>query len=1086
MALFLSSIDENVQKELNKRANRVAKSANELVQADHKHNVERGGLYNRATWIKLIPNTKLTEKSTVKIKPRPILAGGLLYEQGETAPGEPINYGDPLGGIGSETEDGLYTPRSYKGTQGGQAHRPAPGVENIDVKQKGELGSLVEIVIKWKCFTFDQLGELSYYYMRPGASLILEFGWSGTEFDKLPHENPEEAMFNKKDWLNPNMEFYCGLITNFEWSAKDDGSFDCTTTMTSGGSLIVQQELRADQANASGAHQKGFGNMRDFFVEEGGKQFYELIVDYAGDTGKGCFAGQLDDPNSDGEEDGKCFAMASIGWLEDNVFSKFLGFQGKDGKKSMEFRSIEWVPSEDGTSGKYMPTRIRGHKKIVSMDCLQVFIPNRNLGSKITMGEFKEDDGWLSWFNPFDDNKEWHQSMPDFQWRTFFEPMDFFADWDRVSDHPKKTSDEVWSYRNIVMTNKAMRDIARKADTVSEFFEAMFDLINGLCGNMWKFVLTVDDDNTCRAKVLDVNYCDREVKNLIGKTLSEIASGDEEAEAPVYKAYTFPAMGRNSIVKQQSLNMTIPDAAALTTMYGANSGEAAAMTGEADEGEENGGGGSQSDVSMNIMTSMTSGDVELKAKDELLDGLMSPNNFYGSKDPYRNVGDGQTGYASSDGSPENGGQLVGNLNAPWAQTGGWAGRVLNNTGNNNPSNAQDAMEQNSGRFATSDKASDLAKTLKDLEDDEKLPDGLEIDSILPKKEYEAMTNDPSPATAEAFIKKFQGKVWTQLKTTGGGWSIPSSLRDYYWWAVKYAPADSSFEEEGTVEKTNYMLPLELELTLDGIGGVQYGNAWQSEYVPQKYLDTSLFQTTEVNHSVSADGWTTTLKGKMRYIDLADIKANATNKPKKKEEKPKPKPKPKPSAVPTNNEPEPEVETETIIMNSGNEVTITKEKKPKKKKKKIDVKRETQGGGICFVLGTKISMWDGSKKNIEDVLVGDEVLSMNDVKGVVTKHLVYPKNETIKVPRVGNALGSPAHPIYYKGQWLEMKDVDIVEYEEMFVGNYYNLEIDGDDVYGSTHSYIAEDVIASGLGEDETLNEVFHRQDYFKEKYCEEV
>ena len=54
--------------------------------------------------------------------------------------------------------------------------------------------------------------------------------------------------------------------------------------------------------------------------------------------------------------------------------------------------------------------------------------------------------------------------------------------------------------------------------------------------------------------------------------------------------------------------------------------------------------------------------------------------------------------------------------------------------------------------------------------------------------------------------KFQKNVWTQLTTTGGGWSIPSSLRDYFWWAVKYAPADSSFEEEGTVEKTNYISP----------------------------------------------------------------------------------------------------------------------------------------------------------------------------------------------------------------------------------------------------------------------------------------
>ena len=144
--------------------------------------------------------------------------------------------------------------------------------------------------------------------------------------------------------------------------------------------------------------------------------------------------------------------------------------------------------------------------------------------------------------------------------------------------------------------------------------------------------------------------------------------------------------------------------------------------------------------------------------------------------------------------------------------------------------------------------------------------------------------------------------------------------------------------------------------------------------------------------------------------------------------------------------------------------------------------ELQVSGVCFVLGTKISMWDGSKKTIEDVKIGDEVLSMDNIKGVVTKHLVYPKNETMQVPRVGNALGSLGHPIYYNEKWIEMKDVDIVEYEEMFVENYYNLEIDGDDVYGSTHSYIAEDVIASGLGEDETLNKVFHRQDWAKEKY----
>jgi intein/homing endonuclease len=35
------------------------------------------------------------------------------------------------------------------------------------------------------------------------------------------------------------------------------------------------------------------------------------------------------------------------------------------------------------------------------------------------------------------------------------------------------------------------------------------------------------------------------------------------------------------------------------------------------------------------------------------------------------------------------------------------------------------------------------------------------------------------------------------------------------------------------------------------------------------------------------------------------------------------------------------------------------------------------GGSCFVAGTKVTMGDGSEKNIEDVVVGDEVLSFNE-------------------------------------------------------------------------------------------------------------
>lgn len=36
-----------------------------------------------------------------------------------------------------------------------------------------------------------------------------------------------------------------------------------------------------------------------------------------------------------------------------------------------------------------------------------------------------------------------------------------------------------------------------------------------------------------------------------------------------------------------------------------------------------------------------------------------------------------------------------------------------------------------------------------------------------------------------------------------------------------------------------------------------------------------------------------------------------------------------------------------------------------------------GGGYCFIAGTKVTMGDGSEKNIEDIVIGEEVLSFNE-------------------------------------------------------------------------------------------------------------
>ena len=63
--------------------------------------------------------------------------------------------------------------------------------------------------------------------------------------------------------------------------------------------------------------------------------------------------------------------------------------------------------------------------------------------------------------------------------------------------------------------------------------------------------------------------------------------------------------------------------------------------------------------------------------------------------------------------------------------------------------------------------------------------------------------------------------------------------------------------------TPLLIPLELELDIDGIGGIYPGNSFHSSYVPARYQNNTVFQIFDVNHRLDSSGWTVTLTGKMR-------------------------------------------------------------------------------------------------------------------------------------------------------------------------------------------------------------------------------
>ena len=140
---------------------------------------------------------------------------------------------------------------------------------------------------------------------------------------------------------------------------------------------------------------------------------------------------------------------------------------------------------------------------------------------------------------------------------------------------------------------------------------------------------------------------------------------------------------------------------------------------------------------------------------------------------------------------------------------------------------------------------------------------------------------------------------------------------------------------------------------------------------------------------------------------------------------------------------------------------------------------------CFLWNTQILMASGNSKDIKDVRVGDIVLSYSDkyksfTNGVVTDTLIHPKNDLIHAAVVGNSLVTTrSHPIFVNGKWNEVQysgvDYSIID---IYVDNFYNLEIDGQTIYGSEHNFIANRYIVSGLGDNDVLNKVIPRQSVF--------
>lgn len=248
-------LDPDVLKQLEKRESvytkRTSRTTDQLLY-----------LNSKTGWVKLSSSVNVDGSAT--LAKNNVLFGG-SYKEGSTKPKSGINFN----GVSSDTAYNKYESIGF---------RPMPGITGFRIDSKNRFGTLREASIDFQVWSVEQLTEIEQLYLRPGFTVLLEWGHSLyidnkgnvqktaplTVGDYFTGNQSKEKVIEKikdlKKQSNQNYDGVFGYIKNFLWSYRTDGGYDCKLTVISAGELIESVQV-ALNPNQSGDNTENSGNV---------------------------------------------------------------------------------------------------------------------------------------------------------------------------------------------------------------------------------------------------------------------------------------------------------------------------------------------------------------------------------------------------------------------------------------------------------------------------------------------------------------------------------------------------------------------------------------------------------------------------------------------------------------------------------------------------------------------------------------------------------------------------------------------------------------------------------------------------------
>ena len=618
------------------------------------------------------------------------------------------------GEIGTDGQMGFGLQQLYKASSAGI--RPIAGIKNIEVIYKGSWKAIREATVNWTVSSIDDLDRLTPYFLTVGKTVVLDWGWVNPstksftqQLGSAPFITKENGKFkvNQDIFSNPqelihkkggDYDAIGGKVSNFEYTLRPDGGFDCTTKITALGSTLFKKPLDtgANQIDFVSAEEVGkqkqgnfdgltnaIINLRSIIVHDvfglkyivkekigatnknkGGmpRKKMERLATFGAD-GKGLydketetvFGKKFDFPitnfedwdtknknrkhtlnrtNVDGWYDGNGYSLSvddrknpnvlwtvtcgtgysqhedifvTWAWFEDQLLNRYISFKGGDDKDiKLTFRSIDTVLDKDGLSissdlgkdsaltdkeveeGKEPSEANKQLDEIIEKYKININLKNPTKVFK-TPTLIRNNPDFLYPINPFlffipekkpmEENVSYtgtsSENLKEFikNFQLFQPTGKIFAD-NNSEGKSKGRLRNIWI--NITEIQKAfgvenadaaeMDDVnVRPPGTLAKGIENLLNQLNANFHNFWDFEITVDPYDSTNIKVIDKSSVNLGIESLVYSKFEENSN-----KAQTLGIYKFPSFRIGSIVKNQNLSFKIPDSMALTALYGSN------------------------------------------------------------------------------------------------------------------------------------------------------------------------------------------------------------------------------------------------------------------------------------------------------------------------------------------------------------------------------------------------------------------------------------------------------------------------------------------------------------------------------------